>query len=412
MIIAASNPPSTNYSLPTIDSTHMRIGIDCRKILNPEAGEVGGVAHYTHYLVRELLTIDHDNEYVLFFDNRIANTKPYEKKNVTIRAFPFYQYKRYLPIAYSHMLISAFITREKLDVYHAPATILPYLYAGRSVITVHDLAIYEHPDWFPSKYLSRQQFSTRMLVPQSVRAAKEIIAISEHTKHDIKKHFHVHDERIHVIPLGVAPESVDDDAIRKTRAHFRLPAQYALFLGTIEPRKNIEGLIAAFRAAFSKFKTIQTLVIAGGRGWKNESIFTAVAIANKALEPWQGGHPPVRFLGPVSHEHKLALISGATAFVWPSFYEGFGLPVLEAMALGTPVLTSNTTSLPEVAGDAALLVNPRDERAIAEALIRLDREDELRQSLVEKGRVRAQQFSWRTTAEKTLEVYRMAISGD
>ncbi len=384
----------------------MRIGIDCRKILNPEAGEVGGVAHYTHYLVRELLKLDEKNEYILFFDNRILSTKPYEQKNVTIRQFPFYQYKRYLPIAYSHMLISAFITREKLDLFHSPATILPYLYTGRSVITVHDFAIYEHADWFPSKYLSRQQLSTHMLVPRSVRAAEKIIAISEHTKKDLKKHFHVSESRVHVIPLGVSRESVTPDASAKTKAHFRLPEHFFLFLGTIEPRKNIEGLIAAFRVAFPKLKVAKTLVVAGGRGWKNESIFKAVAFANKALEPWQGGHPPVRFLGPVTHEHKLALIAGATAFVWPSLYEGFGLPVLEAMSLGAPVLTSNTTSLPEVVGDAALLVNPNSEREIAEALVRLDHDEPLRMALREKGREHSQQFSWKTTAEKTLEVYR------
>lgn len=387
----------------------MRIGIDCRKILNPEAGEVGGVAHYTHYLVTELLKLDQQNEYVLFFDNRILDTKPYKKKNVTIREFPFYQYKRYLPLAYSHMLISAFIMREKLDLFHSPATLLPYLYTGRSIITVHDFAIYEHPEWFPRNYLSRQQLSTKMLVPRSIRAAAHILAISEHTKKDLQKHFHVSENRVRVIPLGVSRESVAPDAPAKIKAHFRLPEHIFLFLGTIEPRKNIEGLIAAFRVAFAKFKNAKTLVVAGGRGWKNESIFKAVAAANKALEPWQGGHPPVRFLGPVSHEHKLALIAGATAFVWPSLYEGFGLPVLEAMSLGAPVLTSNTTSLPEVVGDAALLVNPSREHDIADALVRLDHEPELRKSLTEKGKARAQQFSWKTTAEKTLEVYRAVV---
>lgn len=389
----------------------VRIGIDCRKILNPEAGEVGGVAHYTHYLVRELLKLDHENEYVLFFDNRILSTQPYKQKNVTIRQFPFYQYKRYLPIAYSHMLISAFITREKLDIFHDPATILPYLYRGRSVITVHDFAIYEHPDWFPSKYLSRQQLSTRMLVPQSIRAAAHIIAISEHTKKDLFKHFRVKPERVSVIPLGVAQETGQVEAVSEVKKKFQIPKAYFLFLGTIEPRKNIEGLVRAFQAAFSKLQSTKTLVVAGGRGWNNAPIFKAIAAANKSLEPWDNDHPPVRFLGPVTHEHKLALISGTTAFVWPSFYEGFGLPVLEAMSLGAPVLTSNTTSLPEVAGDAALLVDPKDERAIGEGLLRLDCDAELRASLAERGKTRAAGFSWKTTAEKTLEVYQRVVGG-
>ncbi len=387
----------------------MRIGIDCRKILNPEAGEVGGVAHYTHYLVLELVKLDPNNEYTLFFDHRIVDTKPYEAPNVRIRRFPFYQYKRYLPLAYSHMLISAFVSRERLDVFHAPSTVLPYLYRGRTVITVHDFAIYEHPEWFPSKYFSRQQLSTSVLVPQSVKSAAHIIAISEYTKRDLQRHFHVNEKRVSVIPLGVTVTSVSLRQVEKTRSKFKLPQEYFLFLGTIEPRKNIVGLIRAFQRAFDGLSAAKTLVIAGGRGWRNESIFKTIASINKSFEPWRDGHPPVRFLGPVSHEDKLALIAGSRAFVWPSLYEGFGLPVLEAMELGTPVLTANTTSLPEVAGDAALLVNPISEHEIARGLVQLDGDEQFRRSLIEKGKARARQFPWSETVRKTLEVYKIVI---
>jgi len=387
----------------------VRIGIDCRKILNPEAGEVGGVAHYMHYLVTELITLDHANEYVLFFDDRILATKPYEASNVRVRRFPYYQYKRYLPLAYSHMLISAFVAREGLDIFHAPGTILPYLYKGPAVITVHDFAIYEHPDWFPSKYLSRQQISTQMLVPSSIKRARHIIAVSEYTKHYLKKLFRVADQKVSVIPLGVAPEAVDDALSQQVRKKHQLPENYFLFLGTIEPRKNVEGLVRAFAAAFKNLTTATTLVIAGGRGWKNTEIFRAIADTNRALEPWKDGHPPVRFLGPVSHEDKLGLIAGALAFVWPTLYEGFGLPVVEAMQLGAPVLTSSTTSLPEVVGDAALMVDPKNEQAIAKALTRLDHDAALRGELAQKGRARAQQFSWKTTAEQTLAVFQRAV---
>ena len=160
----------------------MRIGIDCRTILNPKSGEQAGVGHYTYYLVKNLIKQDKKNKYVLFFDWRFKEFNEFKQKNVIIKNFPFSQYNKFLPFAYSHMLISASLVKASLDVFHSPISSLPLTYTKKSIITVHDLAIYKNPSWFPS-----QIFSTKLLVPQSLRKADKIIAVSNSTKKDLQQ---------------------------------------------------------------------------------------------------------------------------------------------------------------------------------------------------------------------------------
>ena len=163
----------------------MRIGIDCRTILNPDGGELAGTGHYIYYLVKYLLSLDQDNEYVLFFDSRFKNLGEFSGKNVKIRTFPFYQYKQYLPVAYSQMLVSAFLAKERLDLFHSPANIVPFFYLFPSVVTIHDLAIYKYPEFFSSGNITRQAFATKVLIPSTISRAKRIIAVSQNTKNDI-----------------------------------------------------------------------------------------------------------------------------------------------------------------------------------------------------------------------------------
>lgn len=373
----------------------MRIGIDCRTILNPKHGERAGVGHYTYYLVTQLLAQDKVNQYVLFFDHRMGQTKEFQKPNVTIRRLPFAQYKKFLPFTYSHMLISSFIQREKLDVYHSPANVIPYLYRGASVVTVHDLAIYRHPEWFPK----RQKFSISVLVPRSLRHASRIIAVSEATKKDIVKTFRTSADKIKVVYEGVNKETAHLTADGIAHKYgLRLP--YVLYVGTIEPRKNVELMVRAFlklRAKKPALKKYQ-LVLAGHRGWRSHNVFKAIE------EGIQLG--AVRYLNYVPHEDKVALVKNATTFVFPSLFEGFGLPVLEAMAMGTPVITSKTSSLPEVTGSSALLVNPSSEKEFIDALSKMLGSPVLRRKLSEAGKSRATQFTWRKCAQATMKVYK------
>lgn len=183
--------------------------------------------------------------------------------------------------------------------------------------------------------------------------------------------------------------------MRKVQEKYNLPEKFVLFLGTIEPRKNIEAVIRAFDKASYEFPSYE-LLLAGGKGWNNKGIYE---IHNKLKNK-----DKIRFLGYVEHEEKPALYKLASLFVFPSIYEGFGLPPLEAMACGTPVITSNASSLPEVVGDAGLMVNPYNINELVEAMKVMLSDAELRQRFIEKGLARAQKFTWERCAEKTLEL--------
>lgn len=373
----------------------MRIGIDCRTVLSPGVGEQAGVGHYTYYLLKNLLRLDRDNHYVLFFDSRMKNRSEFQGKNVTVTAFPFSQYRKFLPFVYSHMLIAAQLLRHRLDVYHSPANVVPLTYLKTSVITVHDLAIYRNPAWFPT-----QVFSTRLLVPQSVKRARRIIAVSQSTRKDLRDLFSVPARKISVIPEGVDVKLLPlKDRTVDVRRKYKLPERYLLFVGTLEPRKNVPHLVRAFGALARqpKYRDVG-LVLAGAWGHKGSEVFEEIAEQNLKARVW--------YLGYLPHNEKLNALKQATAFVFPSLYEGFGLPVLEAMALGTPVVTSRVSSLPEVAGTAALLVDPEDTGELTRALGRVLDSAGLRARLVSAGRAQAAKFSWAATARATLAVYR------
>lgn len=394
----------------------MRIGIDCRTILNPGAGEQAGIGHYTHYLVKNLLKIDKENEYVLFFDNRIANAAAGlvmgNNQNVKAKFFPFYQYKQYLPYAYSQMLVAAFLGREKLDIYHSPANIIPLKYTGPAVVTLHDLAIYQHPDWFPANFMSRQIFSTKILVPKSLRKADKIIAVSENTKEDIIKRFKVPAKKIQVVYEGVNQEKeANITSLVELKKKFGIKDNYILFLGTIEPRKNITALVKAYHGLLSRYriknqkenKNCPQLVLAGGKGWKYKEVFKTIDKLKLKNE--------VKYLDYVKYQDKIGLMQNALCFVFPSLYEGFGLPILEAMSLGTPVITSDVSSIPEVAGTAALLVNPNSVADLVQAIEKVVDDKKLRAQMAQKGKEQAKKFSWQQTAEETLAIYREVLKG-
>ncbi len=398
----------------------MRIGIDCRTILNPGFGEMAGVGHYTYFLVRHLLELDQENEYVLFFDRRIGEGPAREfvrgRPNTHIRFFPFHEYRELMPFIYSHLLVSSFIAREKCDVFHSPSGHLPYTYPAPAVITIHDLAIFRHPEWFPESALARFS-SQKILLPRAVKLARRIIVPSEATARDLHHIFRTPRERIRVIPHGIPSHEVvtfgggpaslaHEMTALEVRARYRLGERYLLFVGTIEPRKNIAVLIRAFRKMLEEHEDCRdvTLALAGARGWKFDDVFREIAITNREHAPRE----PVRYLGYVPAGDKFMLMKHAAAFVFPSRYEGFGLPVLEAMSMGTPVITSSVGALPEVTGDAAVLAAPEREVELVRAVKQVLNDTNFRARLSEAGRKRAAEFSWVKTAERTLEVYQEA----
>lgn len=392
----------------------MRIGIDCRTILNTNE-EMTGISHYTYYLVKYLLSIDQENEYVLFFDNKFSQKEQFMGPKVKIVKLPFYQYKKYLPLAYSQMLISAFFAREKLDLLHAPANIIPLFYKGPAVVTIHDLAIYKFPEFFPGNKIIKQSLATKILVPNTINKAKKIIAVSQNTKKDIIDIFGVPEEKIQVVYEGVishgknCPNQADFATVSK---YYGIKEKYLLFVGSLEPRKNIINLVKAFKnyklTEGDKTTDLQ-LILIGGKGWKNDNIFKTIQEANQILSTKEKDEP-IKYLGYLPLAEKLSLIAHALAFIFPSFYEGFGLPVLEAMSMSTPVITSNVSSLPEITGpNGALLINPYKESEIQEAISQIITDEGIREQLAIAGYQRAQSFTWQRCAEETLKVYYQAV---
>ena len=292
-----------------------------------------------------------------------------------------------LRFAGRHALFPLAVRRSGADVYWSPAGLLPLGPLGMpAAITVHDLAIYRHPEWFPPG----QWLSTRVVVPRSIRRAGAIIAVSESTARDLKDLFGV--ERVSVVHHGVGSEfrPLHPSELGEIRGRLRLPDRFILFLSTIEPRKNLETLLDAW----SGLPDAPQLVVAGGWGWRTEGI--RAKLDSMARRP--------QLLGPVAPEDLPALYSAAVCLAHPAWYEGFGLTPLEAMACGTPVVCSNASSLPEVVGDAALTVDPGDGLALREALKRLTGDGELRAELGRRGLERAAGYTWERAAEATWRV--------
>lgn len=286
------------------------------------------------------------------------------------------------------------------DVMHGPANGLPAVRFGLpGVVTVHDLAIYRHPEWFPR----RQGLSTGVLVPTSVRSARLVITPSEATRREVVDLFHVASERCHVIPHGVEPEFAlpAADAVKaEARREFALPDRYVLQVGTVQPRKNHLTSLRAI-ARIPPAERIP-LIAAGGFGWDYQAVVRMVHDLD--LGSW------VRFAGYVRARHLPALYQMATAVLFPSLDEGFGLPVLEAFAAGAPVIASDAGAIPEVAGDAALLCPATDDAALAEHIRALLRDGELRERLVAAGRARAMRYSWAVCASGHEAAYREAAA--
>ncbi|MEY4723542.1 MAG: hypothetical protein RLZZ324_1055 [Candidatus Parcubacteria bacterium] len=359
-----------------------RIAIDIRSLLEPQPG---GVSTYARELTRALCARG-EAEHVLFSNAWKGNTAPARDfDQAAERAFFSYP-SRFLNAGFRlgwprlETLIGDF------DALWMPnlnfmSTRKPY------AVTVHDLSFMRHPRFFTAK---QRAWHAAVGVRGLVRGAAQVIAVSEHTKSDVMEEFGVAPERVTVVTPAAAARyapAPEDEIARVRAAHGLGTAPYFLFLGAIEPRKNVRGLIEAYE----RCATDADLVIAGPRGWLCEDVFVRAARSPK--------RDRIRFLGAVAEADKPALYSGAIAFTYPSFYEGFGMPPLEAMACGTPVVTSRVSSLGEVVGDAGLLADPHDAQEIAAAMDAAANDRVLRTMLRERGLARARGFTWEKSAE-------------
>jgi glycosyltransferase involved in cell wall biosynthesis len=360
-----------------------------------------GTETYSLELIKALARLNSPHCWRLYTPHLPQHANWPDSPRVETRVIPW-------PRLWTHLRLSAELQLRPPDVLFVPAHVLPLYCPVPAVVTVHDLG-YRH---YPETHRPLDRWYLDWTTHRHSRVARAIIADSLATRQDLVNFYQADPARIHVVYLGRdenLTRVLNPQIIDQTKAKYGLKGDYLLYIGTLHPRKNLTRLVEAFHtiktaevsrsaSAVSDLK----LVIAGQRGWLYHDIFTRVQQL--------GLESQVIFPGYIDEADKPALLSGALAYVFPSLYEGFGLPVLEAMACGTPVLTSNISSLPEVAGNAALLVDPLDSAAIAGGLTRLITEADLRRELVERGYRQIQKFSWRQAAAQVMEIIEKAVN--
>ena len=378
----------------------MRIAIDYTAAIRQSAG----IGNYVRKLVDAMLEQDTSNQYTLLTSGRPTRERPFPTAD-NVRGRSIFIPDRYLNIIWYRWRLPLYATyfSGQVDIYHGPDFALPPIGKTlRKVVTVHDLAFLEHPEYaVPSlaAYLKK-------VVPEAVAAADVVCTVSQEVSRTLRAHFQTPREKLVVIPNGVSPHFrriTDPVLLGATHHKFGLKHPLVLSVGTLEPRKNHIGLIKAFYQAQKKKRGPAMLALAGAKGWLYEE--TQRLVEELKLEK------KVRFLGRVSDLELVTLYSLADVFAFPSFVEGFGVPPLEAMACGAPIITSNTSSLPEVVGDAALLINPHNTGELSGAIIRILENKQLQEELRQKGYERVKEYTWSASAHKMLSVYQKLYAG-
>ncbi|WP_024861070.1 glycosyltransferase family 4 protein [Ruminococcus flavefaciens] len=331
-------------------------------------------------------------------NERVKRVKQFAGKDIKLNTsgfsgFVYRAVSNFLPIPYS------FFFGRKSDITHFFNYIVPPFVHGRKVVTVHDM-VYKT---FPETVRGRTRYMLDTGLKRSMKRADLIVTDSEFSKSEIIKYFPKWESKIRVVPCGVDLERfrpcTEPQRIPEVKKSLEIEGEYFLYVGTIEPRKNLERLMTAY-AAFAKKagENAPKLVLAGGKGWLDKGIYSRVEKL--------GMEKNIIFTKYVPSEDMNPLMCGALAFVFPSIYEGFGMPPLEAMACGVPVLTSGEASLPEVTGDCAVICDAYDVKSIAQGLYRLYSDEKLRKELSRRGLERAQGFTWERSAKMLMDVYR------
>lgn len=371
----------------------MRIAIDAHSV----GTKLGGNESYAVNLIEALAQIDDVNEYTLYVTTAEARDRFHQRwPNFKVRStLP------HTPLIRIPLTLSAELRKHPVDVLHVQFTAPPFCPCP-VVVSIHDLS-FEH---LPETFHRRSRMQLRLTVRHSARRAAKILTLSEHTRRDIIATYGIEQSRITAIPLA-APghfHPVEDNReLQRVRHTYGIDGQYILSVGSIQPRKNLARLVQAYARVRASLRDKHTetelpkLVLVGKHGWLYDETFRTIEQTGVADSVILTGYVPETDLP--------ALYSGSICFVYPSYFEGFGLPPLEAMKCGAPVIVGNQTSLPEVVGEAGLTVDPFDVSSIAGAIEKLINDSVLRQDLSVKGQQRAEMFDWRKTAQQTLGVY-------
>ncbi|MCR4337814.1 MAG: glycosyltransferase family 4 protein [Candidatus Omnitrophica bacterium] len=368
----------------------MRIAINCRSFLKHN---YAGIGRYAYNLVQSLSEIDEKHEYWLYAQKKYFDFK---RQVPRIAAKNFHVKVDWLGRGIAQTL-------QSVDVYHSPSPDFINIEHAKIVVTVHDL-VYK---MYPQGHTQQTCEITEKQLQEITKKAHKIICCSQNTMKDLRQYFTVENERLSMVYQGVDKNvfyPLEEDARQQAKEFLKkkgIGDPFILFVGTIEPRKNLQNLLLAFSELKRKNQFKGKLVIVGMKGWMLEGF-------NQAIETLKLKDEIV-FPGYVSDELLRYLYNLTEAFVFPSFYEGFGFPIIEAFSCGAPVVTSNVSSCPEIAADAASIVNPYDPEAMRNAMAQILDDQNFRLKLKARGLKRAQDFSFRKTAEQTLKVYQEAF---
>jgi glycosyltransferase involved in cell wall biosynthesis len=357
-----------------------------------------GVGYYTEHLLHHLAKVGEDDEIIVISNRPVDTTAalPPQVRIVTSSS-------RVPRIAWMQMIAPRLLRRLRVDVAHFTNGMVPLAPSVPTVVTIHDMSLTMFPNYHPP----RRVLLNRPLVDMAARRAHAIITVSESAKRDIVRLYGSQAERIHVVHEAAAPSFRpvrDAVLLDRVRQRYGLAERFILYVGTIEPRKNLPKLIEGFASRRTSGQLPHQLVCAGPYGWLSRDI--------EALIDRLQIDDAVRFTGYVPFDDLAALYSLAEMFVFPSLYEGFGLPVIEAMACGTPVVTGQVAALAEVGGGAVEQVARLDADSLGDAMIRLANDRRRRETLAALGLQRAQMFSWERAARETLKVYGHAVTGE
>lgn len=377
----------------------MKIGIDISQVVYQGTG----VASYTKFLVEGLSRVDKDNQFVLF-GSSLRNKKLLKESFEGLDEKKFKRKISYLPPKFLEFLwngIHLFPIENivgNIDVFHSSDWLEPPTKKAKKVTTIHDLTVFRYPETFVSRGGHDIVKNQKRKLFFAKQECDLIICVSESTKYDAMEILKIPEKKLRVIHEAPDPAYFprNETEINKVKEKFEMKENYILCVGTREPRKNLDRAVMAFAEITSQFPEL-SLLIAGKYGWGDDS--SKFKIKNSKLES------KAKLLGFVEQEDLAALYSGAEAFVYPSLYEGFGLPILDAMSCGVPVITSNVGSMKELAGGYSVLIDPESTDSIAEGILKVLKSDSLKNELKTKGLKRSGEFSWDKTALQTLDIY-------
>jgi len=367
----------------------MRIGFNCRFF---HADYVTGVERYARNLLCSLIENNSGHELVLFGCGQ-ESVPGFNQAEVRFSGWCGYK-SAICRQLWEQIILPGLASSSKVDVLINPANTAPLRF-GRNVMVIHDLAFLEHPEWFSQGF----RVLYNLVVPRAARRAESIITVSEFSRSRIIELLHVDPQKVHVVYQGKDSvfKPASDEEIARTTSKFNISRPYILFVGSIAPRKNLKTAISAYNLVRQRLSTMHTFVVVGVNSFQFPKMEVTAAPEG------------VMLVGYAGDDDLPGLYTGADVLVYPSLYEGFGLPPLEAMACGTPVITSNCSSLPEVVGNAGLMTDPTDVGALADAICSVLTDNQLAQTLSSRGLEQAGQFTWQKTAKRTLEVLTTSI---